>query len=340
MLNGFILVIVGVMSRYISSNQLWDKVCEELSFPDSPKGKNNIIFEEEYGKFYLTHYNTGVGIKYSSFVAQFYDDTILENRKTYDSSFLCFNTGENMYMQDALNSKKVNFENNMCWSGEQHEGHLSNSIYRKDKQVVMHFIAFDNTLFRELVKNNCKFQNAKQIYKGDYIDVNFNNHINYRQKTLLEDLLKLSTTDDKLQMLYLESKLLDLVYTSFNAIEITNENENIYLSLQDTQCLQKAKRILLENIKNPPSLKELAYKSAINEFKLKKGFKQLFGNTVYGLLQEHRLCEAKKLLEANEINIGEAAALVGYKSISHFGKVFKEQFNMSPMQIKKQRCFI
>ena len=104
------------MSRYISSNQLWDKVCEELSFPDSPKGKNNIIFEEEYGKFYLTHYNTGVGIKYSSFVAQFYDDTILENRKTYDSSFLCFNTGENMYMQDALNSKKVNFENNMTSS--------------------------------------------------------------------------------------------------------------------------------------------------------------------------------------------------------------------------------
>ena len=325
------------MSRYISSNQLWDRVCEELSFPNSPKGKNNIIFEEEYGKFYLTHYNTGVGIKYSSFAAQFYDDTILENRKTCNSSFLCFNTGESIYLQDALTSKKVNFENNMCWNGEQHEGHLSNSIYRKDKQAVMHFIIFDNILFKELAENNCKFQNAKQVYKGDYIDVNFNNHINYKQKTLLEDLLKLSTTDDKLQMLYLESKLLDLVYTSFNAVETTSEGENIYLSLQDTQSLQKAKRILLENIKNPPSLKELAYKSAINEFKLKKGFKQLFGNTVYGLLQEHRLCEAKKLLEANEINIGEAAALVGYKSISHFGKVFKEQFNISPVQIKKQR---
>ena len=145
-------------------------------------------------------------------------------------------------MQDALNNKKVTFENNMCWSGEQYEGHLSNSIYCKNKQAVMHFIVFDNSLFKELVENNCRFKNTKQVYKGDYIDVNFNNHINYQQKILLEDLLKLSTTSDKLQMLYLESKLLDLIYTSFNAIEIENENENIYLNSQDTKCLPQSKK--------------------------------------------------------------------------------------------------
>ena len=112
--------------------------------------------------------------------------------------------------------------------------------------------------------------------------MNFNNIINSKQITLLNDLLRISTVDNKLQMLYLESKLLDLVYTSINAIEPYNEIQNIHLNSKDIECLHKAKLLLIENMKNPFSLSELAHKSAINEFKLKKGFKQLFGNTVFG----------------------------------------------------------
>ncbi len=58
---------------------------------------------------------------------------------------------------------------------------------------------------------------------------------------------------------------------------------------KDIECLYRAKEILLNDIIRPPSLKELARKSAINEFKLKKGFKELFGITVYRMLQEVRL---------------------------------------------------
>lgn len=99
----------------------------------------------------------------------------------------------------------------------------------------------------------------------------------------------------------------------------------------------KARELLLEDIANPPSIKELAYKSAINEFKLKKGFKELYGQTIYGYLQSYRLNEAKKLLEKNEINVGEASALVGYKSIGHFSKIFKEHFGIKPIVLKKEQ---
>lgn len=324
------------MSKFISSEQLWDKISEKFTFPNSPKGKDSIVFQEEYGKFTLNHYNTGFGIKYSSFIAQFYDDTILENRKSYDSSFLCFNTGENLYLQDATNNKKVNFEKNICWNGIQTEGHLSNSLFSRNKQVITHFITFDNNLYKELLENNSNYESAKQVYKGEYINVNFNNIINSKQITLLNDLLKIPTIDNKLQMLYLESKLLDLVYTSINLIEPYNELENIYLNSKDIECLHKAKLLLIENMNNPFSLHELARKSAINEFKLKKGFKQLFGNTVFGFLQEYRLEEAKKLLETNDININEASSIVGYKSVSHFSKIFKEYYGVNPIEMKKE----
>jgi AraC-like DNA-binding protein len=239
-------------------------------------------------------------------------------------------------LDDAIKNKKVKFDSNICWNGDMCEGHRANSIYEKNKQAIFHNISIDNELFKELSSSSENIGKTKTVYKSDYIDVHFNNYINTKQKLLLDDLTKISLLDDKLQMLYLESKLLDLIYTTFKSIETEDQNENIYLNTKDIECLYKAKTLLLNNMTNPPSLKELAYKSAINEFKLKKGFKQLFGNTVYGLLQEYRLNEAKKLLESNEINISEASSLVGYKSISHFSKIFKNHFGITPIQIKKE----
>lgn len=324
------------MYKHISSNELWDKICHNLSFPNSPLGIHDFKHHDEFGQFKLTHYNTGYGIKYSYFVADFYQNTILENKNSFNTHFLCFNTGKQMVMEDALKCKKVKLDADICWNGSMNEGHQSNSFYFKNQQAMTHNITFDHTLFKEITLRDEKFKNLKLVYKGDYIDVNFNNHVNVKQKILLNDIINVSKLDNKLQMLYLESKLLDLVYTTFNAIETDVRKEEFYLNHKDIECLYKAKQILIENIQAPPSLKELSYKAAINEFKLKKGFKQLFNTTVYGFLQNYRLCQAKELLEHGEINIGEASALVGYKSISHFSKIFKEQFGITPIQIKKE----
>jgi AraC-like DNA-binding protein len=81
----------------------------------------------------------------------------------------------------------------------------------------------------------------------------------------------------------------------------------------------------------------LASQSAINEFKLKKGFKQLFGKTVFSFLQEYRLNEAKKILTENEININEVCDIVGYKSVSHFSKIFKDYYGVNPIEIRKNQ---
>ncbi len=324
------------MSKFVSSSEIWDKVRDKLGFPNPPKGKVDLFIQEDFGNFKLNHYNTGFGIRYSHFIADFYQDTILENTNSYDSSFICYNTGKDMHLEDAISNKKVKFKSNSCWNGQMYEGHLSNSLYTKGNQAIFHNIMLDDTLFNELIQNNESFNNLTSIYKGNYINVNFNNTINTKQKLLLEDLLKISKLDDRLQLLYLESKLLDLVYTTINSIEPPYKKDKIFLSNKDIESLNKAKFILTENIMCPPSLKELAHQCAINEFKLKKGFKQLHGNTVYGFLQEFRLNEAKKLLQTNEINISEATFLVGYKSISHFSKIFKEHFGVTPIEIKKE----
>lgn len=326
------------MSRFISSNELWDNVCKNIGYPHNPRGKVNISIEQDYGKMNINHYNTGLGIRYTSIIGSFKDDTIIENTNSFDINFLCFNSGNDIYMEDTIKHKKVKWDSNVCWNGELYTGHKCNSLYPKNQHIQLHNINFDKKLFHELIQNNDNFKQIKQIYKSDYIDVNFNNHVNIYQKNLLNDLVQTSNLNSgKLQELHLESKLLDLVYTSINLIEPFNELQNIHLNSKDIECLHKAKLLLIENMNNPFSLHELAHKSAINEFKLKKGFKQLFGNTVFGFLQEYRLEEAKKLLETNDININEASLIVGYKSVSHFSKIFKEYYGITPIEIRKEK---
>jgi AraC-like DNA-binding protein len=320
------------MHKYIASNEFWDTVCT-VFLPDNPRNKDVLHFNKEYVNMSLNYFSTGLGITYASFLATFFEDTIMEGINNADFSFLCFNVGHDLCMKEKEN--RVNFESRKCWSGKEHCGHKLDGVYCKNRKYVSHYIMFTNELFENIVASNEELVQSDLVYRSSSIDVYFNNHITQRQEALLNELLSISCIEDKLQELYLESKLLDLIYITMNEMK-TKEHNDISLSHKDVECLHKAKNILLNNIHNPPSLKELAYKSAINEFKLKKGFKQLFGNTAYGILQEYRLNKAKTLLQTNEINISEASSLVGYKSISHFSKIFKEHFGVTPIQIKKE----
>jgi AraC-like DNA-binding protein len=321
------------MSKHISSNEFFDSF-QSVFLPSNKRDTGSIDVWQKYGDVKLDYFSTGLGITYSSFKANFYEDTILEGLNHYDFSFLCFNTGNTLHMDDCKN-KEFKLDSDICWNGQQLKEHRSNGKYSKNKQYISHYITFEQDIFKKLF--SIKEDSGECVYYNDNFYLNFNNFITNKQKVLLNELSISSLMDNKLKEIYIESKLLDLVYISVNEYNNKANKNDIALSSQDISSLKKAKTILIENMTNPPSLKELSYKSAINEFKLKKGFKQLFGNTVFGYLQEYRLNEAKALLESNEINIGEASSLVGYKSISHFSKIFKEHFGITPIEIKKEQ---
>lgn len=102
----------------------------------------------------------------------------------------------------------------------------------------------------------------------------------------------------------------------------------------DKARLLEAKNIVEQNLKHPCSLIELSRKTGLNDFKLKRGFKALFGNTVFGYLAGLRMNLAYKLLrEGNSVN--EVAEAVGYKNAHHFTAAFKKHFDMLPSKVSK-----
>jgi AraC-like DNA-binding protein len=102
----------------------------------------------------------------------------------------------------------------------------------------------------------------------------------------------------------------------------------------DLDRLHQAKEILLQDLENPPSLLELAQQVGLNDYKLKSGFRQVFGTTVFGYLHRHRMQQAYFLLQTCDLSVTEVADRVGYTSLSAFSTAFKKFFGISPNSVK------
>ncbi len=138
---------------------------------------------------------------------------------------------------------------------------------------------------------------------------------------------------DSLRQVYLESKVLELLVLCSEQLFSTESNGHSRLRAQDIDKIHYAKEILLENMEMPPSLLELAKRVGLNDFKLKKGFREVLGTTVFGFLREQRMEKARLLLEEGKMNVTEVLYDVGYNSPSHFTFEFKKRFGITPSSL-------
>lgn len=109
------------------------------------------------------------------------------------------------------------------------------------------------------------------------------------------------------------------------------------LRKSDAEALTQARDILARTWQEPPGLMQLARMVGLNDFKLKSGFKELFGTTVFGYVRRMRMQEARLLLEKGQANVSEAAYRVGYTNVSHFASQFHKAFGSSPGEFMSRR---
>lgn len=116
------------------------------------------------------------------------------------------------------------------------------------------------------------------------------------------------------------------------------QNACPFLKLEgDMNRIRKAKSILVKNMADPPSLKELAMDVGLSEYKLKRGFSEVYGDSVYRYLLEYKLGYAKLLLDQGQLQVNEIAYELGYANPSHFISAFKKRYGITPkkyMQLK------
>ena len=134
-----------------------------------------------------------------------------------------------------------------------------------------------------------------------------------------------------IKQLYFKGKAYELLSLYFNRSEEADVEQCPFL-VDETNVIKirKAKDIIISRMAEPPSLQELADEIGLSLKKLKEGFKQIYGDSVFSFLFDYKMELARKLLEAGNDNVNEVGLKVGYSTSSHFIAAFKKKYGTTP----------
>jgi AraC-like DNA-binding protein len=141
--------------------------------------------------------------------------------------------------------------------------------------------------------------------------------------------------EETYKKMFVEAKIIQLLLLQLEQLCCNNCPIKCQLKNSDTLKMYQVRNIIISNLKKPFSLKELAHQVGTNEFTLKKGFKTIFGTTVFGFLNDLKMEKAQNLLTEQELTITQVAELVGYKNATHFTTAFKKKYGTLPSALKK-----
>lgn len=105
---------------------------------------------------------------------------------------------------------------------------------------------------------------------------------------------------------------------------------------RDLAAAQRAKAILAAEFRHPPSVRELARRVGVNEFRLKQLFHQVHAGTPYGVLLDIRMRTAYRLLESTRCPVAVAAEAVGYRHAGNFSAAFARYFGIAPKTVGRK----
>lgn len=166
---------------------------------------------------------------------------------------------------------------------------------------------------------------------------NANTSLTPEMITIIRDLLY-NEYKGEVKELYLRNKVSELLLLAFTRITPGNANATeIRLHQYDIDKIREAREYLLANMEHPLTVIELSHKVGINDFKLKKGFKQLYGVTIFDFLLEARMEKARTLLTETDTPIHEIAFATGYKNVSSFTAAFKKRMGFPPSAMKRAK---
>jgi AraC family transcriptional regulator len=184
--------------------------------------------------------------------------------------------------------------------------------------------------------------------KGDTVltdeILNFKHHSSFtkilplcgKTRIVLEGVLN-HTYSDSLENIYINAQTQMLLLYSLDCMlgekEIDVINCKFLANEADRDKIVKAREILIRHIGEPITIRELSRKVAINECYLKKGFKEMFGTTIFDFYQSQRMEHAKYLLYEKGLSVTEVSLMLGYSSISHFSTAFKKHTGLKPCEL-------
>ena len=134
--------------------------------------------------------------------------------------------------------------------------------------------------------------------------------------------------------LFLKTSLAQLLITVNRKTDPLPNGANEYIS-PIHKIINEAVAYIGTNYNQDISLQVISEKFFISPYYFSRTFKAVTGLSFVDFLNQIRIKEAQRLMHTTTMNITQISEAAGYKSTTHFGRIFKKHTGVSPMAYKK-----
>ena len=139
---------------------------------------------------------------------------------------------------------------------------------------------------------------------------------------------------------YYETELLNFFYENkirellFMALVYKSSIPAFTYTSEDRDTIYAINSMITNNFTEHFSIPAISKEYGMNEFKLKKGFKDIIGTGLFEKLLDTRLDRAKQLLWKTSLPEKEIARLTGYSSLTSFITAFRKRAGITPREFR------
>jgi len=141
--------------------------------------------------------------------------------------------------------------------------------------------------------------------------------------------------NDTFHLFFLKVKAEELICRLLMEIDKREEKQLYPLNDKDINAVYKVRDQILAYIERPPVIADLAIQAAMSPSKLKRLFRQIFGNSIFNYYQQFRMKEAARLLKTENLSVSAVGYQLGFSNLSHFSKLFESHIGMKPKQYSR-----
>ncbi len=172
----------------------------------------------------------------------------------------------------------------------------------------------------------------QDIFKKKIKFIKLKNHDHKQIKYIAEKLILEQTKKEKGYQSIINAYLLELLVIILRLME-NNKYEQI--ASNSEKRLQKIVEYIQKNYMNKITLQKIADEFYISKYYLSHFFKDKTGFTVIEYINKKRIIEAQKLISNTKLNITDIAMKVGFNTLTHFERTFKENNGVTPSDYRE-----
>lgn len=305
-------------------------------------GEHTLIVNNSIAKGAIKFYPFDWGVSMLQYDIKFYEDVEIEIKATqFNPIRFIYNSGDTFQHKFGIDNRQKNIEQFQSIIFTNKTNGVNCISFTKNSKVDINVIQIVRQKFLKKRTTNIASLNEKlyEVFVDTDHDQRFFHHgsLNLRMADYITAIKKIKSKG-MVRFLKIEAKVYEILTLHIQEQNIVSQGVPLPTSLikRELKLVRKLSKQINENPEKAYTLEKLSSESGLSQVKLQDGFKFLFNRTVTEYIRHIRLETSRELIRTTDLNISQIVYTIGFTSRSYFSKIFKEKYDITPYEYKKQ----